>query len=270
MWKFGSKRPALPDAHLAGGAMSSVDSDSIVQFSTVVSSSLSSRTGAVQLAVVGIAALGDDEDSSDPSDTTNAQATPNAEEYASPGIIGRPLAPTTRNGIVEHMDVLALRTSDGLVPFAYRDLRLKMGGNAPGEGVLAFVGYGGGFLSHTPIAKGGNPAGGGTLTTLYCPFAFDSSGIASKAHAIVLDPSEGNESVMVVHSNGMAITMFEDALVLKNASGNATLRLDDNGIVMTAVQIVLSGGVIVGEPATAVQLLAGPASPASTKFFVSP
>jgi hypothetical protein len=68
----------------------------------------------------------------------------------------------------------------------------------------------------------------------------------------------------------MAITMFDKALVMKNAAGDATITLNAEGVTITAKQIVLSGGVIVGEPASAVPLLAGAASPPSTKFWVSP
>jgi len=259
---FGTKGQELKSS---GDEGSQVPADQVVQFSSIVNSSLSTRTGAVQLSVAGIAGL-----EGDPSDLDDAENTDDGEQYSAPGVIGRPLPPRNVNGNDLHMDVVAIRTADGLVPIAYRDLRLKMGGNAPAEGQLAFVGYGGGFVSHTPVAKGDDPSGGGTITTFYCPFAFDSDGVPTKSHAIILDPTEGNESVMVVHANGMAITMFEQTLLMKNASGNATFRLDDNGITMTAARIVLSGGVVVGEPAAAVPLLAGPASPGSTKFWVSP
>jgi hypothetical protein len=171
------------------------------------------------------------------------------------------------------MDVLALVTSDGLVPFGFRDMRLKMGGEAPGEGVFAFVGYGGGFHSMTPVPLGSDPSGGGTIHVLYCPYDFDANGVPQKAHSIIMDPTSGNESMMFIHAEGMAITMLtgdKNALLLKNKAGDATLRLDDDGITMTATRIVLSGGVVVGDPASAVPLLPGVASPGSTKFFVSP
>lgn len=271
MSKFGSTLGRTPGAsELGGGARTGVDSDLIVRFSTIVSSSISAKTNAVQLSLTGIAGLDYDAGTSDPSDTLNAETIDNAEQFASPGMVGRPLPPRTIGGVEQHMDVIAIATADGLVPIAYRDLRLKMGPGAPGAGVLAFVGYGGGFLSQTPVPLSGDPAGGGTVQALYCPFDFDGNGVAQKAHTILLDPTLGNESLMLVHADGMAITMFQNSLVMKNAAGDATLRLDDDGITMTAVRIVLSGGVVVGEPALAVPMLAGAASPPSSKLWVSP
>jgi len=264
---FGNKAPGLKPASTGGGASTATPSDSIIRFSEIVNSSLNTRTQAVQYSVVGLA------DSNTPDDDTAAESVDDAEPYTSPGMVGRPLPPRSINGIEQHMDVLCVITSDGLVPVGYRDTRLKMGGNGPGEGVLAFVGYGGGFHSLTPVAQGDDPAGRGTIHVLYCPYDFDGNGVAQKAHSIILDPTDGNESIMVVHAEGMAMTMSgqdKKALLLKNAAGDATLRLDDDGITLTAKTIVLSGGVIVGEPALAVPLLPGIASPGSTKFFVSP
>lgn len=275
--RFSHMMGRQPTQHqVGGGAGSATEADFVVRFGTAVNSSLSQRTGAVQYSIAGIAGL-DFTPGEDPSipldDDAEAEATENAEQYSAPGIIGRPLPPRNVAGTELHMDVICVQTVDGLVPIAYRDLRLKMAGDAPGEGVLAFVGYGGGFHSMTPVESGQDPAGGGTIHVIYCPYEFDADGVAQKAHSIILDPTPGNESIIMSHANGLAITMSDDgdkALLLKNAAGDATLRLDDNGITLTATQIVLSGGVIVGEPALAVPLLAGPASPPSSKFFVSP
>lgn len=268
---FGGTLGKTPGAgEIGGGAQSGVEHDLTIRFATVINSSLSQRTGAVQLSIVGIAGLDYDTGTSDPADTSSAESNNAAEQFSAPGIIGRPLPARTIGGVEQHMDVIAIATSDGLVPIAYRDLRLKMGGNGPGEGVMAFVGYGGGFHSLTPVAKAGDPAGGGTIQTFYCPFAYDSNGVAQKAHTVILDPTDGNESVMVVHSDGMALTMFQGAIVMKNATGDATLRLDEDGMTVTAKQIVLSGSVVLGNPNTAVPLLAGAASPPSTVVAVSP
>lgn len=257
-----------------GGASSQAPSDLTVQFSKVVSSSLSQRTGAIQYSVTGIAGMDFTLGSSAniPLDNdTKAESIDDAEHFTSPGIIGRPLPPEKINGISHHMEVLCIRTTDGLIPVSYRDLRLRMGidKTAPGEGVFAFVGYGGGFHSLSPVDAGD----GGTLHVIYCPYDFDASGVAQKAHVITMDPTSGNESITIVHANGLAITMSNDdkkALVLKNAAGDATLRLDDDGITATAKQITLSGTVIVGEPSLALPLLPGTASQGSSNFRLSP
>lgn len=276
--KFSHSVPGQPTAdQQGGGASSQTASDFVVRFTTAESSSLHEQTGTVQYSITGILGF-EGVAGSDATvaydDGTKAEGTNDAEIYTSPGIIGRPLPPRTVNGEALHMDVICIQTVEGLVPIAYRDVRLAMAGDAaPGEGVLAFVGYGGGFHSMTPVEDGDDPAGGGTIHVIYCPFDFDSQGVAQKAHSIILDPTLGNESIMIVHANGLAITMSDDdkkAILLKNAAGDATFRLDDDGITMTAVAIVLSGGVIVGDPLTAVPLLPGVASPPSTVFFVSP
>lgn len=276
--KFGHSVPRQASADMqGGGASSQTASDFVVRFGTVESSSLHEQTGTVQYSITGI--LGFDGVAGESAtvaydDGTAAEGTNDAEIYTSPGIIGRPLPPRTVNGEALHMDVICVQTVEGLTPIAYRDVRLAMAGDAaPGEGVFAFVGYGGGFHSMTPVAVSNDPAGGGTIHVIYCPYDFDSSGIAQKAHSIILDPTSGNESIMIVHANGLAITMSDDdkkALLLKNASGDGTIRVDDDGVTITAQTIVLSGGVIVGNPLTAVPLLPGVASPPSTVFFVSP
>lgn len=260
-----------------GGASSQTASDFVVRFTTAESSSLHEQTGGVQYSIIGI--LGFDGVAGESAsvafnDGIAAEGTNDAETYTAPGIIGRPLPPRTIDGVEQHMDVVCIQTVEGLVPIAYRDLRLQMaGGSAPGEGVLAFVGYGGGFHSMSPVASGQDPAGGGTIHVIYCPYDFDSNGVAQKAHSIVLDPTPGNESIIIAHANGLAITMSDQdkhAIVLKNIAGDASIRCDDDGVTLNGEQIVLNGTVIVGSNITAVPLLAGPASPPSTIFFVSP
>ncbi len=259
-------------AQTGGGAEATVPADFVVQFSEIVSSTVSPRTGAVQLGVTGIAGMDATLDTAI-IELENPESVDDAEQYSAPGIIGRPLPPETSGGITEHMDVCCIRTADGgLTPISYRDNRLTMGADAPGEGVLAFVGYGGGFHSMTPVADGDDADGGGTIHVLYCPYDFQ-DGVAQKAHSIILDPTPGNESIIIAHAEGMAITMLNDskkALMMKNAAGDATFRLDDDGITATAQTIVLSGGVIVGDPFTALPLLPGAASQGSTVFFLSP
>jgi hypothetical protein len=146
-----------------------------------------------------------------------------------------------------------------------------MGGNAPNEGTVALVGYGGGYHSISPVDNADMKKG--AIQVIYCGYDFDSSGVAGKAHTIIMDPTSGNESVMIVHAEGMAITMGDAAnkksLVLKNANGDAWIRLDNDGITLSG-KIVLNGGVIIGDPMTSVPLLAGVASPPCSKLFLSP
>lgn len=274
MTHFGGTRSGAPDSRkVGGGGGSPVDADYVVQFSDAVNSAISSRTGMVQLSVTGIAGFNYATGVIPLSDDQAAEATEDAPQFSAPGIVGRPLPPRNERGVDLRMNTMCLRTADGLVPFAYRDLRWKMPGGGPAAGMLAFIGYGGGFFSQSAVAAGNDPAGGGTIQVIYCPYDRNAQGVPQKAHAIILDPTAGNESLQVMHSNGLAITMSNQgkkALLMKNASGNATFRLDDDGVTITAERIVLSGGVIVGEPASAVPLLPGAASPGSSKLWVSP
>lgn len=250
--------------------------DWVIQFAKVVGSSIAEGASGtrrpVQYRIVGLPGwdLTGDEIAVDENEN-NSETTDDADVYGTLGVTGRPLPPDNAGGVKEHAEVVCLRTADGLVPIAVRDVRLRMGGNAPNEGTMAFVGYGGGYHSISPVDN--TDLTKGAIQVIYCGYDFDSSGIAQKAHTIILDPTLNNESVMIVHAEGMAITMGDAAdkrsLVLKNHDGTAWIRLDKNGITLCG-KIVLNGGVIIGDPMTSVPLLAGVASPPCSKLFLSP
>ena len=244
-------------------------SDFVIQFSHVITSTVDAETNALRYNVVGLGVLDQDADGAVNTDPELSEGTNDADVFGTAPVLCRPLPPETIRGQQFHLEVACVREADGLTPIATRDLRLKMPGSAPNEGTVALVGYGGGFLSHSAVDGGA----GGTISVMYCPFDFDDDGNAQQAHSITLDPTDGNSSIVIAHANGLAITFSDEdkkALLLKNAAGDATIRVDDDGVTITATQIVLSGGVIVGEPALAVPLLAGPLSPPSTKFYVGP
>lgn len=251
--------------------------DFVAQFAKVLGSSIAESAegdkNPVQYHVVGLPGwdLTGDEPLIDEDDTV-AEVSAEATVYGAHGVTGRPLPPSTSGGTSEHAEVVCLRMSDGLVPIAVRDVRLRMGGDAPLEGTVALVGYGGGYHSISPVDN--DDLDKGAIQVIYCPYDF-TSGVAAKAHSIVLDPTPLNESIMVVHAEGMAITMSgqnldsKQSLTMKNASGDAWLRLDNDGITLNG-KIVLNGSVIVGDPLTSVPLLAGVASPPCSVLFVSP
>lgn len=242
--------------------------DYVIQFSHVVTSSVDPTTNALQYSVPGIGDMDAANGGTINNDPNVGEGTNDAEVFGQASVLVRPLPPEKIDGQVFHLEVACVRETDGLIPIATRDLRLKMPGSAPNEGTVALVGYGGGFLSHSAVDGGA----GGTISIMYCPYDFDADGNAQKAHSIVLDPTPGNESIIIAHANGLAITFSDQdkkALLMKNAAGDATIRVDDDGVTITATQIVLSGGVIIGDPLTAVPLLAGVASPPSSKLFVS-
>ena len=66
--------------------------------------------------------------------------------YGQVGIVARPPPPDEIQGRARHAEVLCLRTSDGLVPIAGRDVRLNQAFPNPAPGDIALVGYGSNFV----------------------------------------------------------------------------------------------------------------------------
>jgi hypothetical protein len=191
--------------------------------------------------------------------------------YGSIGLIARPLEPETYNSREYYAEVVCLKTSDGLVPISGRDLRIQMPGNAPNVGTIALAGYGGGFLSMDPVdSTKPEDSYDGTVMVWYSPYDFNAAGVAQKAHSVTLDPTPGNESMSFVHGSGAALTIADTGeIVIKNTDGSSYIGIDSTGITMTGT-INLAGGVVVGNAALAVPMLAGPASPPCSTLFVSP
>jgi hypothetical protein len=252
--------------------------DSIAAFCKVVGSTLSPATKATLFNVTGIAAFRFDETSGvvdeDPSDDKSEQA--HAQEaFQSLGIIGRPLPPS---GDL-FAEALALRTQDGLVPHAFRDLRLHQAlnagaGGAPAEGQLVFCGYGGAFLSHAMTASN-TGSKKGNVTTLYVPHEFDGSGVPTKAHAIAIDPTPGNSSIALTHASGLFLALTEDTGsgpgIVASVDGATFLRMSAGELTINAEKITLKGNCYLGAQAEAgLPLLAGPLSPPGPSVFISP
>jgi hypothetical protein len=78
-----------------------------------------------------------------------------------------------------------------------------------------------------------------------------------KAHAITVgQDGNGKPFVGFVQSNGLAITMLENSMVLKNASGSTYVEINDAGVVISG-NVRLNGGAILGSDA-AVPLVTQP------------
>lgn len=246
-------------------------SDELFTFTKVMGSSLKSDTAgtmsSILYSVSGDASVEFSEDGPVVVlDDDKAEADDSAEFFSGLGLLARPLPPEVKNGQKYHAEALCIRHGDRLVPFGYRDTRIKMNGAAPNAGTIALAGYGGGFLSLEPVIS--NNEVQSTRSVLYLPYSFV-AGSPQKAHAIIMDTASGNESVSVIHGDGMAITMFEGKIVAKNKAGTASWQLSDTGTTITG-QTNLAGPVVIGNPSTAVPLLAGPASPPSSTLFLSP
>lgn len=252
---------------------SSTAADLILQFSKVVSSSIATdpRTGNNEGLLYSVAGIGGvDYSGSVPvasTDDSVAEKDPRAEAFGQLGILARPLPPYTAGGENRHTEAVSMRTADGMVPLAHRDTRIQMGGSGPGEGTIAHVGYGGGFLAMDPIVNSGKAEA--DRAVLYCPFDKNSDGVPQKAHAIILDPTNGNESISVVHADGTAITMIDGEMTLKSPNGLSSISISDSGITFTG-RVTAAGGLVVGNPSAAVPLLAGTVSPPCSVMMVSP
>lgn len=153
-------------------------------------------------------------------------------------------------------------TGDGLAPVAYRDHRLHAFYPNAKEGDVTLVGYAGAFDSNSPKFDGaGNPQS--SERVIYVPYAFDGNGVPTKAHTIEILGTAGNESISIIHGDGMAITMLaggKNSVVLKNKSGNAYIEINDDGITLNG-NVSVTGGMVVG---TAVPGAAAAALPAMT------
>jgi hypothetical protein len=240
----------------------------VAEFVRVIASSVRGANGATLYDVAGIAGF----DAADEGEQAHEQ-----EVYQSLGVIGRPLAPEADL----FAEAIAMRTEDGLLPIAFRDLRLHRavnpsgGATTPREGQLMFAGYGGAFLSHSMTA---DPTGSkrGNITTLYVPYDFDGEGVPQKAHAIIINPSSGDSSISLVHGDGVFFTLSESTGVgsgpgiIASVGGSTFLRMTDGELTLQAERVLLKGNVYLGRAAEAgVQLLGGPVSPASGSVFVS-
>jgi hypothetical protein len=229
-----------------GGSGIETDADFVVRFSRVISSSLAAENQALQYNVEGL--IGFDVTGENlVFEPESGEATEAAEVFGQLGVVARPLPPESAGGVDEHLEVVCIRTTDALIPIAHRDVRLKMqGGAAPGQGVVALLGYGGGFHSLSPVADGTDLDGGGTIHVIYCPFDFDSDGVAQKAHSITMDPTPGNESMSLVHADGMAVLMFDDKLTLRSNDGSGYIELSGSDVVING-NVSIVGALKIGD-----------------------
>jgi len=251
----------------------------LVEFCKVISSGISAQSSAVHMNVTGIGGFAVDADGqiidTDDTDEGGEQAH-EQEAFGALGIIGRPLPPDAD----AYLEAVTLRTQDGLLPFAYRDLRINRalnpggGGVTPREGQLLFAGYGGAFLSHA-LTAGNVGSRRGNISTWYVPHDFDGSGVPQKAHAISIDPTPGNSSISIAHASGLFVTLTEDAGsgpgIVASVDGATFLRMAPGELTLQAERVLLKGNVYLGRLAEAgVQLLGGPLTPTSGSVFVSP
>src|SRR5262245_50248310 len=242
--------------------------DAVAAFVKVLGSALVG--GEPTYNVKGIGGFAGFDGDGDDSDAGGEQGTGQAQfGYSSLGIIGRPLPPEGS----EFAEAVALRVDGGLNPIGWRDMRLNRAVE-PEPGQLVFAGYGGAVLSHamTDDDVGSRRA---NIATWYVPFEFDGAGVPTKAHVISIDPTPGNSSISIVHSDGVFFSLTEDAGGGPGISWavDATTfgRMKAGEVLIQAPKIMLKGNVYLGAQAEAgAPLLGGPISPPGPSIFISP
>lgn len=207
----------------------------------------------------------------------NAEKAPNQQGWnaGTLAVLANPLDGTqSASGTPLRAGVVGARTADGVVPIAWKDPRIDAAfPNGVPKGTVALAGYGKAFHS-IGLVDASDPNSPG-IHTLYAPFDFDADGVPQKAHAIVMDTTPGNSSVQVVHADGYFFsaksgsgwTMAVDSATAMSMEPGT---LGAAGKLTISANVVVGGSLILGNPATAVPLLAGPASPPCPYFFVSP
>lgn len=243
--------------------------DFVAQFAQVLGSSINPRTYAVQVDLGGIGSMFSDE-----TENSEGEVGEQSPMFDALGHVSRPLDPQTIKGKEMAAEALCMRTEDGLVPFAWRDLRLNafFPQGVP-RGRIGMVGYGGGF--HTIDLTGENNGDQKTsIHFIYAPYAY-SNGVPSKAMAIALDTTPGQENISLSiggGSNGFQISMTEaDGLQVRTPDSATYFNIREDEINMAAKKIMLKGNVYVGAQAeVGIPLLPGPASPPCPSLFLSP
>lgn len=250
----------------------------VIEFVKVIASSVGGTNGAPLFNVSGVPGFALDADGQVTGDDASDEASEQAQEqevYQALGVIGRPLPPDGD----AFLEALALRTDDGLVPFAFRDMRLHRAVNPTGSGVtpragqLMFAGYGGAFLSHS-MTEDNVGAKKGNVTVLYVPHDFNGAGVPQKAHAIIVDPSDGNSSLQLIHASGLRLTLTEDAGggpgIVASVDGETFFRMTAGEFSVSATKILLKGNCYLGRQAeTGAPMLGGAITPPSTSVFLS-
>lgn len=213
---------------------------SVVAFCRLVTTSVSAATKAV-LANLDLGDPGTDEDLG-----AVAEQSTEVPFYGALGVVARP-RPATKDG---QADAVCTRAGDAFVPIAARDLRLNAQFPSPKEGTIALVGYGGGFhsIEDTPQHT--------SMHVIYVPYAYTGT-TPGKAHAIILDPTTGNETISIVHGDGMSVLLGSGGVVVKNAAGDAYVEVSAGGVTING-NTVVNGGATIGSPTGALPAAVAP------------
>lgn len=225
--------------------------DYLLQFAKVIASSVADVTKATQVQVSGL---------EDPLGTGDDELVEDQPVYSGIGPAWRPLKPSTIQGRQYFTEVICTKTGDGLVPIAWRDLRINRAfPSGLAEGQTAFAGYGKGFYSLT-LTSANSGSEKANVHVLYCPYQFDASGVPAKAHSIVLDPTTGNESISMTHADGGQFVLLKNKEAMLVADSSTWMHIKPGTFEVQASQISLVGTLYVGSPTD-------PSTVALTKFL---
>jgi hypothetical protein len=146
------------------------------------------------------------------------------------GWYARPLE--AANAQDQWAEYLAVRTSDGLLAFAFRDRRILdviakgSSSDVPKVGQLLWGGYGGGLL--TLEYQEGEAR---DQFTLYIPYARNGSGVPTKAHMLqVGKDGNGEPFIGLISGEGPRLTMVGTEGVLSNKDGSQRVEVQDDGV----------------------------------------
>jgi hypothetical protein len=149
---------------------------------------------------------------------------------------------------------ISLKEEDGCTVIAMRDLRLTK--RIPSKvGSLGLAHYGGGFIDLSWDADHA-----GTQLTILAP-RLDGNGNIQTSHALLMDPTSGNASVILMHQLGNAFVLNKDGdATMKSANGKTWISATNDGLAFSAdAGMKLVGGVIVGNTQSAQEVALHPA-----------
>jgi hypothetical protein len=221
--------------------------DFVLGFGRVLKTSIEASTGAV------LAQVSSSIGSINPNDGDEAigEVADKQDLYGGGATFFRPLPPEKKNGKAYECDVVYAKTSDGLVPLAYRDLRLdKAFPSGPKEGSGGIRGYGGGFYT-LDLTDGNSGSQRANIHVMYAPYSFNGSGVPQKAHAIILDTTSGNESITITHGEGYQLALTKDDGLLALIDSETFMRAKPGEFLLQAPAIMLKGLVYLGAQAEA-------------------
>lgn len=229
--------------------------DFVLGFGKVTAASVSNVTKEVVYQVAGILGF------------TEEQSGEKQVGYGGIGLISNPLPGQVIDKVAYDVDVVYAKQGDELVPIAWRDLRLNRAFPAgPKAGTIAVAGYGGGFysLDLTPGDSGSQKA---NIHVLYCPFEFDSNGVPSKAHTIILDPA-GN-TINLLHADGGQFVLLPEKKMMLISDDATWASLGPGKFEVQATAINLIGTVAIGNPVAATPILPALATLGSPRLLYS-